>query len=227
MLKSSYYVEPQEIDRLVFEKLIPADHLLRKFKEAIDFEAFRTVVKDCYSSGMGRSAEDPVRMIQLEVLQFLYGLSDREVLRQVQVNVAYRYFLDLGVQSALPHPSLLSVFRTRLGPERHQQILDDVVAQARSQGLVKDRLRLKDATHVIADSAIPSTLQLVAQTRQRLLEAVRPCAPARVAQEDEQAAQVRLVQLGANELAVGRGLRLRSHGKRRALRCQGISASVY
>jgi hypothetical protein len=86
----------------------------------------------------------------------------------------------------------LSVFRTRLGPERHQQILDDVVAQARGHGLVKDRLRLKDATHVIADIAIPSTIQLVAQTRQRLLEAVRPFAPARVAQEEEQAAQVRL-----------------------------------
>ena len=41
MLKLSYFSEPQEIDTIVFEKLIPEDHLLRQFKKAIDFEAFR------------------------------------------------------------------------------------------------------------------------------------------------------------------------------------------
>lgn len=193
MLRSSYDHPLSALDEQVFTALVPPGHYLRCVKAALDFERYRALLAPCYSATQGRPADDPVLMVKLEVLQFHYGLSDREVIAETQVNVAYRYFLDLGVQSALPHPSLLSVFRTRLGPERHQQILDDVVAQARSQGLVKDRLRLKDATHVIADIAIPSTIRLVAQTRQRLLEAVRPCAPARVAQEDEQAAQVRLV----------------------------------
>jgi len=119
-------------------------------------------------------------------------LSDREVIAEAQVNVAYRFFLDVSLESTLPHPRLLSVFRARLGEERHQHIFADVVAQGRDQGLIKDRLRLKDATPVIAAIAIPSTLRLVAQTRRRLLEAVRPFAPARVADEEEQAAQVRL-----------------------------------
>jgi transposase len=193
MLRSSYEQPLSALDDQVFTALVPADHYLRSVKAVLDFERYRALLAPCYSATQGRPADDPVLMVKLEFLQFHYGLSDREVMAAAQVNVAYRYFLDLSLQCSVPHPSLLSVFRTRLGPERHQQFLDDVVAQARTQGLVKDRLRLKDATHVIADIAIPSTLRLVAQARQRLLDAVRPFAPERVAAEEEQAAQVRLV----------------------------------
>lgn len=54
------------------------------------------------------------------------------------------------------------------------------MAKARQHGLVKDRLRLKDATHVIANIAIPSTLQLVAQVRDQLIDSMRPYAPVEV-----------------------------------------------
>ena len=193
MLKTSYYTQPQEIDTIVFEKLIPGDHLLRQFKEAIDFAPFRELVKDTYSPTMGRSAEDPVRMIKLEILQFLYGLSDREVLKQLQVNVAYRYFLDLSLGSELPTSGLLSQFRQRLGQERHQTLFEEVIRQARQKGLVKDRLRLKDATHVIANVAIPSTIQLVAQTRERLLRSAKPYGKERVAAEEQRAEEIRKI----------------------------------
>lgn len=193
MLKESYYIEPTEVDNFVFEKLVPPDHYLRQVKSLIDFERFREPVKDCYSADMGRTAEDPVRLIKLEFLQFHYHLSDREVVAQAQVNVAFRFFLDLSLESALPVPSLLSQFRTRLGEKRHQALFDEVVRQAREQGLVKDRLRLKDATHLIANIAVPSTLALVAQVRERLLARARPYAPEQVAQEEVQAAQIRLV----------------------------------
>jgi hypothetical protein len=69
---------------------------------------------------------------------------------------------------------VLTYFRGRLGVEVHRKIFDDVVAQAREEGLVKDRLRLKDATHVIADVAVPATIGLVAGIRDRLLEAMAP-----------------------------------------------------
>jgi len=104
-----------------------------------------------------------VRLLKRSLLQFQYDLSDSQVVRQAQVNVAFRFFLDLSVESPLPVPSLLSQFRTRLGVERFTQIFNEILRQARAQGLVKDRLRLKDATHLIANIAIPSTLQLVAQ----------------------------------------------------------------
>jgi hypothetical protein len=66
-----------------------------------------------------------------------------------------------------------------------------LVRQAREHGLIKDRLRLKDATHVLANIAIPTTLQLVAQMRQRLLDAARVFAPGEAAAHEEAAATVR------------------------------------
>ena len=150
MLKSNYYTEPTELDLLIFEQLVPPDHYLRQVKAVIDFEYVRPEVQDCYSEDMGRNAIDPVLMFKLEFLQYHYTLSDREVIAEAQVNVAYRYFLDVSVTSQLPVPSLLSQFRTRLGAERHQSLFDGIVAQGRAKGLVKDRLRLKDATHIIA-----------------------------------------------------------------------------
>jgi IS5 family transposase len=118
-------------------------------------------------------------LLKLEFLQYHDRLSDRQVIEQAKVNVAYREFLELGLKSDLPDPSLLSRFRARLGAEGHRRIFDDLVAQARERGLVKDRLRLKDATHVIANVAIPTTIRLVATMRDRLLDAATAYDPER------------------------------------------------
>lgn len=133
MLKAEYYTAPTAIDELVFEKLIPKDPYLRRLKAAIDFEPLRALVADCYASGVGAPAEDPVRMLKLSLLQFQYDLSDNQVLRQAQVNVAFRFFLDLSVESALPVSSLRSQFRTRLGTERFERVFNEILRQARVQ----------------------------------------------------------------------------------------------
>ena len=200
MLKDTYYTEPTEVDQLVFAKLVPPDHYLRRVKQLIDFDRFRDLVKDCYSAAMGRTAEDPVRMIKLEFLQCHYTLSDRDVIAEAQVNVAFRFFLDLSLDSRLPVPSWLSQFRTRLGSERHRGLFDQVVSQAREHGLMHDRWRRKDATHVLANIAVPTTLQLVAQTRQRLLERARFYWPERVAQEEAEAVRLRQVTADLKEV---------------------------
>jgi transposase/uncharacterized protein YdbL (DUF1318 family) len=199
MLKAEYYTAPTEIDLVVFEKLIPADHYLRRLKAAIDFEPCRALVADCYTVGMGAPAEDPVRLLKLSLLQFQYDLSDSQVLRQAQVNVAFRFFLDLALESALPVPSLLSQFRTRLGEERFTRVFNEILRQARAQGLEKDRLRVKDATHLIANIAIPSTLRLVAQTREQLLSAAESFAAAEVAAHRAQVEVVRAATVDLSE----------------------------
>ena len=57
--------------------------------------------------------------------------------------------------------------------------------------MVKDRLRLKDATHVIANVAIPTTIVLVAQVRERLLAALKPLVPDQVALESQEVERIR------------------------------------
>jgi transposase len=199
MLKADYYIAPTELDQVIFAKLLPADHYLRRLKAAIDFEPLRALVADCYAAGMGAPAEDPVRMLKLSLLQFQYDLSDSHVLRQAQVNVAFRFFLDLSVESPLPVPSLLSQFRTRLGAERFTRVFNEILRQARTRGLVKDRLRLKDATHLISNVAIPSTLRLVAQTRERLLTAAEDFAGREVVAHRVQVEMVRAATADLSE----------------------------
>src|SRR6266446_2577663 len=99
MLKERYYTEPTELDQLVFEKLVPPAHSVRQVKCLIDCERCRALVTDCDSPAMGRTAEDPVRMITLAFLQCHDKLSDREVMAAAQVNVAFRFFVDLSLES--------------------------------------------------------------------------------------------------------------------------------
>ena len=199
MLKADYYLEPTDLDEVIFAKLIPADPYLRRLKAVIDFEPLRALVADCYAEGVGAPAEDPVRLLKLSLLQFQYDLSDSQVLRQAQVNVAFRFFLALSMESVLPVPSLLSQFRTRLGTERFERVFNEILRQARAQGLGKDRLRLKDATHLIANIAIPSTLRLVAQTREQLLSAAESFAATEVAAHRAQVAVVRAATADLSE----------------------------
>src|SRR5580693_9482514 len=122
-------------------------------------------------------------MLKLDLLSIHYRWSDRELMRQAQVNMAHRLFLNLGSESVLPHHTSMTYFRERVGSEALQKIFHGVLGQARELGLVKDRLRLKDATHIIANIAIPSTIRLVAEMRDQLLEAAQPFAPEEVAAE--------------------------------------------
>ena len=191
MLKPMEYLVLTERDYEIFDAIVPPDHFLRRVKQAVDFASFRPLLAPHYDPDRGRPPIEPLLLLKLEFLQFEYGLSDREVVAQSQVNMAFRFFLDLSLHSALPDPSLLTYFRRRLGPEAHRRVFQDLIAQARRLGLVKDRVRLKDATHVLAHIAVPSTLALVAQARDRLLEAATPFAPGRVTAERDELERLR------------------------------------
>jgi transposase len=191
LLREPTYQAADERDHEIFQATVREEHYLRRVKAVIDFERFRSLLAAAYSPDQGRPAIEPLLLLKLEFLQYQYNHSDRQVIEQARCNMAYRYFLDLGLHSPLPHHTLLTYFRQRLGIARHQQIFDALVGQAREHGLVKDRLRLKDATHVIANIAIPTTIALVAQARERLLQALAPWAVAEVEQQRQRAEQIR------------------------------------
>lgn len=212
MLKPPEYLPPTPRDLEIFEATVPADHYLRRVHQLIDLDACRDRLAAVYHPTQGRPALEPILLLKLEFLQYHYNLSDREVIDQAHYNMAFRFFLDLSLTSPLPHPTSLTHFRQRLGPDRHQEVFDTLVAQARTQGLIKDRLRLKDATHLLANIAIPATIALVAQTRERLLAAAQPYDGPRVAAERQQAQNIRqaTVALAGEERLLQRVAHLRS-----------------
>jgi len=180
-----------EVDQTIFAKLVPFDHPLRQAETVIDFALLREQVAAYYSPDLGRPSLEPLLMLKLTSLQYMYRLSDRQVIDRAGTDIAFRWFLCLGLDDHLPDSSSLSYFRSRLGTEGFQAVFHEIVAQAREHGLIKDRLRVKDATHVIADVAIPATLQLVAQTRNRLLAAAEAFAADRVTGERSRIEMIR------------------------------------
>lgn len=174
LVAEPFRYQVSDFDREVFRLLVPPDHPLVVAEREIGWEELRPTVEAFYSRDRGQPAIDPLRMLKLEFLRYRYNLSDEQVIQRTKTDVAFRYFLQVGYTFRPPDSSTLSYFRARLGEEGFVQIFDGLVAQARRLGLVKDRLRLKDASHVVANIALPTTLKLVAQIRDRLLAAVEP-----------------------------------------------------
>jgi transposase len=177
MLNDIFIPPLSDLDLEVFEKVVPADHYLRKVEEIIPWDEFQEILAPYYSQDLGRTPILPVTMLKLEFLRYHHNLSDRGVIGRTQTDVAFLWFLQQPLGGKLPDPSSLCVFRGRLGVAGFRRIFDQMVGIARGHGVVKDRLRLKDATHVIANIDVPSTMALVAQTRDKLLAAAEPFAP--------------------------------------------------
>src|SRR5437899_3201199 len=123
---------PDARDAEIFRATVSADHYLRRVKALIDFDQFRDLLAPAYSPDQGRPALEPVLLLKLEFLQYQYNHSDRQVIAQARCNMAYRFFPGLALHSDLPDPSLLTYFRRRLGPQRHQHVFDALVGQARA-----------------------------------------------------------------------------------------------
>jgi len=87
---------------------VPEDHLARKIDAAFDLSWLRSELAPHYSS-MGRPSIDPELMIRMLVVGYVFAIrSERLICREVQVNLAYRWFCKLGIEDAIPDHSAFS-----------------------------------------------------------------------------------------------------------------------
>jgi len=81
---------------------IPEDHLVRKIDTALDLSWVRGELAAHYSS-MGRPSIDPELMIRMLILGYVFAIrSERALCREVQLNLAYRWFCGLGIEDKIP-----------------------------------------------------------------------------------------------------------------------------
>jgi transposase len=166
------FLTASQQDMEIYESMLPSDHKLCQLVDTVDIEAFRAIVESGYKPN-GQPTGYAMIAFKLELLKYFYNLSDRGVVERAATDVAFRWFLKLPrIKLELDH-TLMNRFRGRMGKERYGKLFHQVVAQAREQGLVKDQLRLKDATHVLANISIPSTMALLSQMRERLIGIIR------------------------------------------------------
>ena len=166
--------DPQEnfFDAYIKDNFLPEEHELIEIKKKVDFSFIEKETKDLYSKDIGRPSYPPEVMFKILFLEFYYNLSDVEVAKQLKFNVLFRYFTGLRTEDTLPDDTSLVVFRKRLTEKRFEKIFDEFVKQCKEKGLLKEKIKAIDATHIIADVAIPSTTNFLRDGRKRILKAI-------------------------------------------------------
>jgi len=124
----------------------------------LDLSFIHEAVRGHYCQDNGRPSIDPEVIIRLFLIQALDGISHvRELMRQVQVNMAYRWFIGYGLDEKLPDHSTLSKALDRFGDEVFDELFRRSIVQCKSSGLIDGRVLHVDATTIRADIDITRT----------------------------------------------------------------------
>ena len=140
---------------VTIENLVPENHLLRKIDKVIDFSFINEICKPYYCLDNGRPAIEPEVLFRMLFIGYLYGIrSERRLVEEVNVNVAYRWFLGYTLEDKIPDVSVIWQNRIRRfnGTDIPQQIFDNIVRQAMSYGLVGGKVLYSDSTHLKANA---------------------------------------------------------------------------
>src|SRR6476661_7130525 len=166
--------EQQQTESLFYyfrlEDQIPDDHLLRLIDRHIDFSFVRERLRTFYSL-TGRPSIDPEILLRLLVVGYLYGItSERRLMEEVRMHLAYRWFSRLSFDQEIPDHSTFS--KNRHGRFRQsavfRRVFEEIVQRCLEAGLVEGRNLAVDGTLVIASASQQSRVP-----RERLVEAAK------------------------------------------------------
>src|SRR6266571_6897983 len=117
------------------DQLVPADDPLRAIETVIDWQVIRDRLAPHYSE-TGRPSIPPEQLIKAMLIGYLFGItSERRLMREIQVNLSYRRFLGLGLESEVWHPTTFTKNRNQRFKESEifRKLFDHVVAAAVAQ----------------------------------------------------------------------------------------------
>lgn len=137
------------------EEMVPQDHLLRKIDRFLDFDDLRSHLKPFYSH-TGRPSIDPELMCRMLIVGYCFGIrSERQLCDDVHLNLAYRWFCQLGIEDSVPNHSTFS--KARHGRFRDsdlfRKLFEQVVLRCMAAGLVKGEGFAVDASLIRANAS--------------------------------------------------------------------------
>ncbi|MBA4603552.1 IS1182 family transposase, partial [Thermoactinomyces mirandus] len=138
------------------EDLVPQDHLLRKINETIDFSFIADKCRPLYCKDNGRPCIDPVMLFKILLIGYLFGIrSERRLIEEIKVNIAYRWFVGLSLTDPVPHHSTFSQNRRRRFQQSqiYQEIFDEIVIQAIQHGFIEGKQLFSDSTFLKANAS--------------------------------------------------------------------------
>lgn len=161
----------------IYDELIPEDHILYKINQHVDFSFVNEACKDLYSQDQGRPVKNlPEIMFRSAIVQYLMDYSDREMEQAARYHLVIKWFIGIPVEDSSYDHSALGDFRDRLGEERWKKLFFHILKQIEDAGFAKGT-QYVDATHVIANIAIPGTIGLIRQGIKALMEEIEKVDP--------------------------------------------------
>ena len=136
------------------EGIVPQDHLLRKIEKVMDYEWIYERLEPYYCQDTGRPGTDPVVLIKMVLIQHLFGIpSLRQTYREIQVNVAYRWFLGYNLLEEIPHFATVSyAFCNRFPAELSEEIFAHILNKALNHRMLEPGTVFIDSTHIKASA---------------------------------------------------------------------------
>lgn len=153
MLKKSESKQ-MKMSFVTLEELMPQEHFLRDLDRLVDFDFIYDKVADLYSN-TGRPSIDPVVMIKMLLIGYIYGIdSERKLEQENTVNIAYCWFLGIDFDERVPDHSTISQLRRRKfdGTTIFRDIFDEIVRKCIEAGFIDGKLLLTDSTHIRANA---------------------------------------------------------------------------
>ena len=152
----------------LYDIIIPKDHELRQLTELVDFSFVDDLLKEMYTLDNGRPGYKPQMMFKYLFLKRLYDLSDRDVVKHAQTDLAYKYFLGIAPEDEVINPSTLTKFRKlRM---KDESIMDKLISKsveiALENGIKLSKTSIIDSTHT-------ETKYGVLSAREKLLEVAK------------------------------------------------------
>ncbi len=140
----------------LYDILIEKDNFWRQLNEMLDFSFVVEMLKDKYSTTMGRTSEDVIRMFKYLLLKTYYKLSDRGLVERTKTDMLFKYFLGYEPEEIkLIDASLLTVFRRERLIDNDTNLMDKLISKtveiAKEKGLIELKNKLiVDSTHTNA-----------------------------------------------------------------------------
>lgn len=148
----------QDQDQLFYsfclDEVVPDDHLVRRMAGVLDLSWVHAELKPFYSR-MGRPSVDPVLMIRMLIIGYVFAIrSERALCREVQVNLAYRWFCGLSIEGKIPDHSAFSRARNERFRDSGilRQVFERIVEACLAAGLVGGEGFAVDASLIAADA---------------------------------------------------------------------------
>lgn len=154
MLRKQSMEGRSQFAMITIDDLVPKDHLVRKIDAVIDFDFIYPIIESTYST-IGRPSIDPVVLIKLVFIQYLFGVrSMRQTIKEVETNVAYRWFLGYSFEDNVPHFSTFGKNYVRRFRETtlFEEIFAHILEQAVKAGFVTEDNLYIDSTHIKANA---------------------------------------------------------------------------